>query len=392
MKPQIGRTGHSIAKIILFHPEGEDILKKLVLFDIGYTIFDPSTDVDNRWGSVIRAICQGVRLYRDSIPRIFFSLNAARSFLRKCRAILIANQIRETNPRGVVTFTDNSGLFHVVCEHCKDIPFLAIQNGGRYVWCARDSRPDPESIYHIDEYYCFGPQVERLFERHGHDIKRYISCGSLVGGYFFSTHPEPKMHEAAIYDICLVSQWHSHFSDVHAVPKGFERLNEAIIRVTELVARFVHEQSVKVCVALRQNDPAERDFYISHFQDMCVFQEPDRLSFSSYKAVDASNVSVGLNSTLLSEAFGAGRKVLFVNPFNEEHLIPTEQDGPWRLSEPSYEMFRDRVAELLHMDASTYQIAASTAMVDAMSYDFDHPAHGVIRRRLLELVGRGSRL
>ncbi|MFA7239055.1 MAG: hypothetical protein WC091_03010 [Sulfuricellaceae bacterium] len=390
MNQQIERIGHSNPKILLFHPEGESYLKKLVLSGIDYAVFNPLTDVEYKWIDVIRSVYQGIRLYRGRILRIFLSVNAARSFIRKCRGILIARQIKDMNPKAVITFVDNSGLFHVVCEHCKGISFLAIQNGGRYVWCARDSRPSPESIYHIDEYYCFGPQVKRLFERYGHDIRRYIACGSLVGGYFFSAHPESQVREAAIYDICLVSQWCSHLSDIHAVPKGFERLNEAISLVTEFVARFAHEQSVNVCVALRQNDPAERDFYNSHFQGMCVFQESDRLSFSSYRAVDASNLSIGLNSTLLSEAFGAGRKVLFVNPFNEEYWIPTEQDGYWRLSEPSYEAFRDRVADLLHTDIGTYQAVASAAMMDAMSYDFDHPAHSVIRQRLLELVGQDS--
>jgi hypothetical protein len=387
---QNAQAGNSGNRIILFHPPHEDILKKWVFPGIDYIVFDPLTDVDYRWGSVIRALYQGLKLYRDCIPSIFLSVSAARSFLRKCRGILIAKQIRGMNPSAVITCVDNCAVFHAVCEHCKGIPFLAIQNGGRYVWCARDARPDPETIYHLDEYYCFGPQVKRLFERHGHDIKRYITCGSLIGGRFFSTHPELGVREAPIYDICLVSQWKSHYSDIQAMPEGFKRLDEAIVRVTELVAHFAREQCMKVCVALCQSDPAERNFYNSHFHGMCDFQVADRFTFANYRVVAASNLSIGLNSTLLSEAFGAGRKVLFVNPFNEEHMEPTEQDGLWRLSEPSYERFRDRVAELLHMDIDTYQIAANEAMADSMPYVFNRPAHIVIRERLLELVRQDS--
>lgn len=387
MNQKIEHVGNSKAKILLFHPEGEDYLKKMVFLDIDYSVFDPLQDVDYKWISVIRAFHEGIKLNRGSILHIFLSVNAAKSFLRICRAILIANQIRDMNPKGVITFIDNSGLFHLVCKQCNDIPFLAIQNGGRYVWCARDSRPSPELIYHIDEYYCFGPQVKRLFERYGHDIKRYITCGSLVGGYFFNPN-ESKQSESLVYDICLVSQWQSHYSKVHVLPKVFERLNEAIVSIVEFVARFAFEQRVKVCVALRTKDIAERDFYNCFFQGLCIFEEYDRGSFNSYRAVEASNLNIGLNSTLLSEALGAGRKVLFINPFNEEHLIPTEQDGLWRLSEPSYEVFRDRVVELLRMDIGIYRNAAHEAIEDSMSYDFDQPAHMVIRQRLLELVGQ----
>lgn len=391
MKRHSGHLSNCKEMILLFDPDGEDYLKKMVLSGIYYRVFDPRTDVGYKWTRVLRAIYRTVKFYRGRILSIFVSVDAVKWFLRRCRVAVIAEQIREINPKGVISFIDNSEMFHMVCEHCEEIPFIAIQNGGRYVWCARDARSDPEMIYHIDEYFCFGPQVKRLFERHGHDIKRYVTCGSLVGGYFFSSCPESNAQETPIYDICLVSQWMAHFSDINRIPQGWERLNEAIIRVTELVARFAREQRVKVCIALRRNDPAERDFYNSHFQGRCVFQDRDRQNFSSYKAVAASKLSIALNSTLLSEAFGAGRKVLFVNPFHEERLIPIESVGPWNLSTPDYEGFRERVNELLTMDMEAYLSAASAAMEDSMSFHRDRPAHVIIRERLLELTGHGGR-
>lgn len=390
MKPKIAQARYSQTSIVLFDPGGEDYLKRFVLFGIDYKVFDPLKDTDYNWSRVLQVLYQEIKLSRSHILRIFFSISAVKSFIRKCKTILIAKQIMDMNPKAVITFIDNSTTFHLVCEQCKDIPFIAIQNGGRYVWCARDACPDPKLRYHIDEYYCFGPQVQRLFERYGHDIKRYIPCGSLVGGYFFGSCQKANTKDKEIFDICLISQWMPHFSDPRRVPPGWARLNDAIIRVTELVACFASEQPVKICVALRRDNQEERNFYNSYFQGRCVFQERDRQNFSSYRAVSISRLGIALNSTLLSEAFGAGKKVLFVNPFNEERLIPTDIEGPWRINAPTYEAFRDRVIELLQMDMEKYQTMAGAAMADSMVFNRDRPAHVVIRERLLELVSKAA--
>jgi len=373
-------------EIILFHPEGEEYLKRMVFQGLEYTIFDPSKDVIYSFKAIIKTIFDSLKLNIELFAKSFFSVRQAKNFYRKYQAVYIANQLREMKPKVILTFIDNSSIFHLVCEAYKEIPFLAIQNGGRHSWCVDEALPEPEMKYHIGEYYCFGPYVQKLFEKHQHPIEKYITCGSLVGGYYFSTHKSSLVQDEKIHDICLVSQWHSHFSDLSAMPRGWMRLGEAIDVLTGYVARFAAEQSTKVCIALRSDKQDERDYYIKYFKGNCVFQQSERLTFSSYKAVTNSKLVIAINSTLATESFGAGLKVLFVNPFGEKWLKPTSNDGPWYISEPDYEKFSDYASRLLDMETDSYLQKAGMEMENVVSYDLEKPAHTVIRKRLLQLV------
>lgn len=387
----MSRSGKRQASIVLFYPDGESYLKTMVLEGLDYEVFNPTKDVKYSVRSVFESIYQCLRCNSADLVKSLRSIRHLRILLRKCRARLIAGQLREMRPKVVITFIDNSNIFHLVCQICKEIPFLAIQNGGRYIWCATEALPDPDLKYHLDEYFCFGPQVQKMFEKHGHDIKKYVTCGSLVGGYFFSSHLAGKSTATKLYDLCLVSQWYSHLPDLKAVPQRWSRLGEAINVFTSHVARYASEHDIKVCVALRSNNPAERYFYDGYFGGNCLYQENDRLAFSSYKAVASANLAIAINSTLASEAFGAGLKILFVNPFGEEWLQPTATVGSWYLSEPSYEEFSERVGELLRMEVNTYLTEASSEMKNTMSFNPGRPAHVVIRERLIQLIMEPSR-
>lgn len=387
----MSRSGKRQASIVLFYPDGESYLKAMVLEGLNYRVFDPTKDVKYNLISIFGDIYQCLKGNSADLVKSLRSIRHLRILLRKCRARLIADQLRRMEPKAVITFIDNSNIFHLVCEACKEIPFLAIQNGSRTIWCATEALPDPDLIYHVDEYFCFGPQVQEMLEKHGHNIKRYTTCGSLVGGYFFSSHLAKGSATAKHHDLCIISQWHSHLSDIKSVPQRWANLGKAINVLTAYVARYTFERGISVCVALRSNNPAERDFYESHFKGSCVYQESDRLAFSSYKSVLAANLAIAINSTLASEAFGAGLKILFVNPFGEEWLQPTATVGSWYLSEPSYEEFSERVGELLRMELNTYLTEASSEMKNTMSFNPDRPAHVVIRERLIQLIMEPSR-
>jgi hypothetical protein len=101
---------------------------------------------------------------------------------------------------------------------------------------------------------------------------------------------------------------------------------------------------------------------------------------------------VALNSTLATEAFGVGKKVLFVNSVDEEWLRPVDDVGVWYIAGPSYATFSSRISELLEMDIGDYLNRASVARTKAYSFDPIRPAHVQIRERLLELVGSGEAL
>jgi surface carbohydrate biosynthesis protein len=373
--------------IVLFHRAGEEYLNLMVLQGLKYTVFEPSNDVIYSFKTIIKTIFDSLKLNFGLFWKSFLSVRNAKSFYRKCKAVHIANQLRESEPKVILTFTDNSSIFHLVSETYKEIPFLAIQNGGRHSWCVDEALPDSDLKYHIDEYFCFGPYVQNLFEKNKHHINKYINCGSLLGGYYFSTHKSSVFQTEKIFDICLISQWQSHFSDLANMPSAWLRLGDAIDIFTGYVARFAAEHAKKVCVALRSDKQDERDYYIQYFKDDCFFQESNRLTFSSYKAVTSSKLVVAINSTLATESFGVGLKVLFVNPFGEEWLKPTSSNGCWYLSEPDYDAFSGRASYLLNMKFEEYLDEANMEMKNVLSFNPERPAHKVIRDRVLQIIG-----
>jgi len=375
---------------MLFHPEGEEYLKRTVLRGLDYCVFDPAKDIRYDIAGLFRAAGSCLRRDSRTLVRSFGSVRYLKIFLRKVRARLVAYQIRQMKPKVVLTFIDNSNIFHMTCEACEEIPFLAIQNGGRHIWCATEALPDPELKYHIDEYFCFGPYVRDLFEKHGHDIRKYIFCGSLFGGEAFSTYMTLGTEAEKKFDLCLVSQWKRDLLHPESLPSRWVRLIEAINIVADYVARYASENHVSVYIPLRTNDPAERSFYHKQFRGKCVFEDSNRLAYSSYAAVAASRLTIAINSTLLTEAFGAGLKVLFVNPFGEEWLRPTGNTGIWCLSKPDYGQFSERVDALLHMDIREYLSEAGAEMKRSMSYNLVQPAHKVIRDRIMELIASSN--
>lgn len=183
----MSKASQKQTNIILFHPDGEDILLKTsVLHGLDYRIYDPNVDIQVSFGSIVRALFFCLK-FKQTVLKEFLSLKHLKILARKFRAQIVAENIRAFKPKLVLTLTDNSALFHQACNACNEIPFLAIANSARTLWCMTDAIPTPDLKYRADEYFCYGPRMERMFERHGHNIKRYVVCGSLVGGYVFSS-------------------------------------------------------------------------------------------------------------------------------------------------------------------------------------------------------------
>mgnify|MGYP000152542445 CR=1 FL=1 len=375
--------------IVLFYPAHKDFLKLNVLDGLDgldFVVFDPRKDVSFNLRDVIKSILENIKTNPALLFKSFFSVRDAKFFLKKNHAIYIAYQLRKFKPKVVLTCIDNSPIFHLVCQAYNEIIFIAIQNGGRYIWCADEALPDPRLKYHINEYYCFGPYVEDLFKKYGHKIDRFVTCGSPIGGVFFSEFLSANETQSEKYDICLISQYVHHHRNINSLPRRWRNLPKSIDIFTSLVARYARENNSKVCIALRSNDVSEQDYYNKYFNGVCCFQKSNRVGFSSYHAVIESRLNISLNSTLGTEAFGAGLKTLFVNPLSEEWLKPTRKLGVWCIDGTNYDHFSERTSELLNMNIKEYLECSLEERNYSMSYDFDEPLHKRLRARLLEIV------
>jgi len=377
-------------KIVLFHSSGEDhLLRTNVLNATDYCVYDVMRDIEYNTKNIINALIYCLRYKPKFVRKNYCSSIYCRILWREFKAHIIASNIRYLQPAVVLTWIDNSDVFHRVCKICTEIPFLAIANSARTSWCVTGALPDVESKYYADELFCYGPRMRLMFEKHSHEIKKYIACGSLLGGYYFSTYRNPKWVKKEEFDICIISQWHKTAWDLNA--HDIFDTGQALEIKALYVAQYAKEHNLKVCIALRGDNPAEKSFFDNIFSGECIHIESNRDEFSSYKAADMSNLVVAINSSLAVELFGGGMKVLFINPSGKDEIRQTDSSGIWYLSKPSYSVFSQRLDHLLCMSTVNYQHEAYSEMVNVMTYELNQPAHTLIRKRLLQIVSETNK-
>lgn len=372
------------SKVVVFSDSGIDVLKKYILVDIDYIVFDPVTELKKgfftRLRSILRFLINDLWKLRKGLLGPF----ALKFFYKHIRARILLDRIEALNPSCIITYVDNYDYFHAVSRLRPSCVTIAIQNGARLSFCATKALPTPVEKYCFDEFYCFGQQTQELFQSNGHEIGAYIKCGSLLGGHYFSKNHN---HEK-VYDICLVSQWFPNISNKDQLPKHWHMLEESFARLLSLLSVYSEQKNIKICVALRTNKDfdGEKIFFKKYLKSNNVdYYDNNRESFSSYELILRSNVTISSYSTLALEAFGAGEKVLFVNPLGLEHLKPLDITGDWYISNPNQQVFNSAIDKILNSEKNKFCDLSGNSSKYVMSYDFNRPLEFIVRDRLKNL-------
>jgi len=298
----------------------------------------------------------------------------------------------EIGARVVLTFVDNSLAFQRLSRLDSKRLYLAVQNGTRTLSCVRDSRTViPASLRTISmtNFYCFGERDIFLFRKHEHQIDNMLPIGSLVGGYYksmISNGQQPKK-----YDLCLISQWHSHFFEDdqgRAFPSdSAKRIGRAITALIEFLQRLISETKLSMIVCLRNSDDAgERRYFEARFNGSATITGGTAgRDFSTYRASEESKLTLALNSTVLAEVIAWGEKTLWCNIVEDEHYEMPEL-GISYFCGRDYDAFRRRVVDLIDMPAETYREMTADAARFINNFDPKTPPHAIIRKALLEAL------
>lgn len=358
------------------------------MHDIPHFVFEPTAPAIPLWRLIWPLI---LRVRNFDLRSAIKGWGRPRLLYFQLKKIFLLASLDYLQPRIVITFIDNSGVFHVLASEYQGATFMAIQNGVRTSWCmteALPAAPHPASKINIPVYYCFGQWEIDLFRKFGHLIGHAVPVGSLVGGqYWFrertgTTEPE--------FELCIVSQWHSHFFPIDEdfgvdIRPDIPLVAQGIDRLVEFVGRYASERNVNVVVAPRANNPSERAFYERHLGMYLRYTEADLSNYSSYRTADRAKVVVSMNSTLGYEAFGIGKKILFCNLSGSEHYT-CPVPGLWSLGKVSYEMFRDRLDEIRGMAPEEFRHLSCEVARYFMNYDPSRPAHQVIREDIKTIL------
>lgn len=282
----------------------------------------------------------------------------------------------------VLTFIDNGTIFQRLSVLDKARSYFAIQNGARTLACVRDSLVGYSCpSISMTNLFCFGRREIRLFKSHKHKIKKFYPFGSLIGSYYKFTNGK-KQCRLKKYDLCLISQWSPIFF-IEKKGEGFAReagirTRDGVLGLTDLLARLLKETGLRILICPRGDDYEEIKYYTQKIKQPIYFSQHDRPSFATYRAVEKSKVAIGLNSTVLSEVFAWGQKVLWCNPTSDPHF-EMKCAGLCYFEGNNYLAFKRKILNILKMDLSMYKQLTAKRAAYINNFDPREPSHLKIR-------------
>lgn len=366
------------AKVLIFDRGGSENLLGTALRDIPCSVLAARMEEIHLSPSIIWGILKNLRRLESFRPGQLYTI-----YLLSC--------IEQIEPAVVITWVDNSPYFQALTRLYTTAVFLAVQNGFRHELSVSSPSqkaggwlpepPSPGSTITLSNFFCFGQYVVDIFTRYGHDIGRYYLVGSVLAGYY-KTVISPGEAEIE-HDLCLVSEW----SGVIMSGIAYPMIKRGLERLYRYLRRYLEENDLKVVIGGCSREEAESHYYASAFGERAVFIANDAPSFSTYRAMDRSDLVVSLYSTAAFEAFGWGKKTLFCNLSDDENLsCPVK--GIWSFADSSYEKFRERMDILRGLSIPQYAAHAGEAARYMMRFDPKRPAHGVIRDTVREALER----
>jgi surface carbohydrate biosynthesis protein len=370
-------------RIVILH-EADFWIRKMVLKELPATTLPVNGEKSSKFvitpGLIARSLW---RMRFINWPVVIKGRSVGDFFSQLYKQYLLAS-LDQIGAKVVLTFIDNSGLFQTLSRLDKKRVYFAIQNGTRTLACVRDYLPKPPHPYaHISmtNLFCFGDRDVQLYRKHCHTIDSCIPVGSLVGGYYKSVISTGKKERK--YDLCYVSQWHCHFyeeivgDDYSAIMS--RRVGAAISGLNSLLSLLLTDTDLTMLICPRNDDDdAEREFYKSLFGERAIIFKSDRNDFSTYRAAEQCELTVALNSTILSEIFACGQKVLWCNVPNDEHYRMPEA-GISYFDGADYHVFKERVITLLETPQAEYECMTSEQARYINNYDPVNPPHEIIR-------------
>jgi len=181
---------------------------------------------------------------------------------------------------------------------------------------------------------------------------RCIAVGSLRNAAYVRAHPL-EAERKSIRELLFVSQYSGPHEDD---PSPSTKREQILWSLKSHLRRYCTERSVPLTVALRPPVSAphapnqlneERAHYSRVFAGIQLSFTDPGVAFASYRASDDSNVTVGVPSGALTESFGRGNKVLMFRQSSESgSYFGFPVDGPWLVTEPTYEKFAERLDDL----------------------------------------------
>jgi len=298
--------------------------------------------------------------------------------------------IDQVQPCIIITFVDNNLLFRKLDAENKDsrVKFITIQNGYRVFTGIKEivavNGGDPEAIYHSN-FFCFGQYDMDQYREGGANVENFYPCGSLIDSYSRAMAYRNKSNVDSSV-ICLISDCSN--MDAYESIWGHLRLSYELLLT--YLKKFSERNNIAITVACKKHSGTddlkhEIEWLQQHLGGRANYVPNNAKNWMSYSLTDTADVVVGGITTLLREIFGRGKKVLSCN-YSGDSTMEFPVDGICLLKQKGYQIFEDRLLELISMDVDNYKKRCHKPPSYLMGYSETKPVHLFIAEIIREHI------
>ena len=360
--------------VLIFDTTGSQLLIDLILPEIDYSVLPVRSEKYYLCPQIALKIIKNID-YSDLIHSRNIKRHIFRSYLISCLEFI--------NPKIVLTFIDNSPIFQWISRNYHGAEFFAIQNGLRNKYDLETSLENSDkSITRMTmpNFLCFGKCDVDNYKKYGHTIEIPHCVGSFKGSYY-----KYGMKKGAVkkeFDLCLVSQYRSEIFRA----KEFSQFREASMKVHSFLNSYLEKKPLRACIACRFSDPDEFEYYKAIFGNkVSIIQQTAQNIFSTYEAMDSSDVIITLNSTAALDAFGWGKKVLFCN-FSGDEIAEFFFRGPCSVQKMEFNEFENALRSLQEMKYEDFLSLTEKDRHYMMNYDPNMPVNEYMRNIIIKTL------
>lgn len=292
----------------------------------------------------------------EDINEIFFSYRIIlfilkNFFIRSLKLNYLIAIIKFMEPKKVITYNDNSLDFHHIANFFKksEITFIAIQQASR--------AGEFKEIF-IPNYFTFGQYEKNLFNKGEQKNNNFFPVGSLRASMALEYFKKNKLdYSKAYYDICVISEPRK------VINKDFMGnldMNENRALLLSHAIKYSEKFKKKIIISGKSDIKKEKEkefetmVYKNYLKDLKFkINFNSKKQFGSYLNLMRSKIIIGSRSTLLQEAIGMKKKVLFCDYEDIPEFNP-DISGICVLNDKSYLSFEKRVQEILKMNYVNY--------------------------------------
>ena len=306
----------------------------------------------------------------DSSVTFFISLKVIKNVIKFYKGDIytayLSSIISIVNPKVVLTFIDNSLKFYELNRIFQNrIEFIAIQNAGRsdipqykYEYKKGLIKYDFSKKIFLTNFLCFGSSDVYEYKKNKARVKHFYKVGSLrLSNYLKDCKTKNKKK----FDICLISDLPSTNFLIHKI-HNVKKIINGYVNLINYTIKFCKKNNKKLIFArkdynnYRSNDKVflkeklSKQNY-SYLMKNSVLRKNDQ--YSSYKAINYSDVVVGVNSTMLFEKISLGGKILSCN-FTKSNILDFPLKNYLFLKKNNYSIFENRLKNILKVSEKKF--------------------------------------